>query len=1174
MRLTGIKLAGFKSFLELTRIGLPSSLTAVVGPNGSGKSNLIDAVRWVLGESSPKSLRGGDSEDVIFSGSKLRKPAGRASVELIFDNSDGTLQGPYASYAEVVVKRQLERGEDAQYFLNGSRCLKRDVVDLFLGTGLGGRNRYAILEQGSIQRLVDAKPEDLRLWVEEAAGISRYKDRRRETESRIRATRENLARLADLQGELNQRLEVLQKQAADAERYQQLKQQERRLRAELLLLRDRSAQAARQAQQQAIAGLESQLEARRAALASASDERERAEAARRQSEHQLSRRQAEVYQAEANLAQQAQAQVHARELAELRARELRQIEAQIGELETRSGRDSIRLQELARAIDVAEAQRQAALRAESERAVETEAAEAALAAAQAQWDGFSQQAEVPLLAAESERASLKMLERASAELHERLQRLQREAAVIDPAPLQSQLTHGSDALRQLEAEIARLTERLAEFDRELAVLREQRAAVESALHAARQALEDARGRHASLETLQQAALHQHDAELRQWLDLHALQQRPRLASLLRVAAGWETAVEHVLGALLQAPMAESAVTLPVSGPRSGAALVLGAHGSGVVSEDTLAAYVEGPSAVRDWLAAVGVAADAAQAAERVVQLAPGASVITAAGVWYGRGWVRYPRLEGEQAGVLARNLLLQRLQRQVEALSAETRSGEQALDGLLGRLRRYDGERRELAAQLEQSRSRHSRLLAERQALAVRLEQTQQRARELQQETAVLADQHRARLDELGTVRQRLAAAQSTADRLQLRRAELAQVLAAARQTVQQARAAQATAAQARSQAEVQHAGQHSARTTAAAALAELQQQLDTLRSRRTQAQPAESAQTPPADLAGRVAAARQTLTAAQQTLAAVRSELAAAESRCERAQYALRAAESDVESGREDLQRSRLEHENLRAHHQALTAQLAELLGETGADAAALGAGLNDKADVEQWEARLAQTFRRIERLGAVNLAAVPELDEARTRAEYLVGQQRDLEEALTTLETAMRKLDGETETLFRDTFDRLSALFAERCVRLFGGGEAHLELTGEDLLTAGVRVMVRPPGKRNASIQMLSGGEKSLAALALLFALFALNPAPFCLLDEVEAPLDDANVVRFCELVREMSAQIQFIIITHNKITMELADHLHGVTMQEPGVSRLVSVDVEEAVRLAGEAAEAVEA
>ncbi len=1178
MRLSGIKLAGFKSFVDATQLPLPTNLTGVVGPNGCGKSNIIDAVRWVLGETSFKNLRASDSEDVIFNGSRTRKPAGRAGVELLFDNSDGQAGGPYSAYAEIAVKRELTRDGGSQYFLNGAKCLKRDVTDLFLGTGLGGKSQYAIIEQGMVSRMVEAKPEELRHWLEEAAGISRYKDRRRETESRIRQTRENLARLQDLQGELHARLEVLVKQAANAEKYREFKQQERRMQAELLLLRCRALEIDSRAHETVVAELTSAVEAAKARIAEAESGAAAAEAAQHVAGQALNTEQAQVYEAESRLARAEQALAHIRELQVLQEREQEQSRGRFADIERRLMQEQGRESD-ARGALVAAEQALALARAQAEDSQRAgTAADEKLQAEQANWDQVAASAQAPLTAAEGERVRVQQTERNLRAAEERLARLEQERSALQTAPIQASLFDADAELAGIAEELARFQQRIETLDRDIAVLREERGTRESALNEARQSLGAARGRMASLETLQQAALREDDKDFGTWLDRHGLRERERLADALRVQAGWEAAAEHVLADLLQAPVLPESDALhaaPASGPKAGAALISGesaaANTAPAGDAASLAMRVEGPPALKELLAPVYVAESAEEALTLLASLPASASVVTRDAVWRGRGWLRYPSSNPDQSGVLARGAELRELRNKVQGYADAVQDGEARLAELQARTRTLDLERRDVANKIDQSRARQAQRLAFRQAQAVRLEQTENRARALAQDIEQLQTSRAQHAFELDAARAKLTALEADAERARAVRAQGQEQLARARDEAQQARANASRIVQRANEAQVVQAS----RVTAVSALERSRQELEAQRAAaQTQLQAltarAEAEAAPLQQNEQVVTEAREVVEVARARLMSAREALATAETLRVEAVSLRRQRETEKDEAIELAQQARIEFENLRARRDGVEAQFAE----TGFARTELHAALEEDATPAAWEEKLAQLGRRIDRLGAINLAAIQEVDEARGRETYLAAQYADVSQALTTLEDAMRKLDNETQDRFRQTFERVDSIFRERFPKLFGGGEAYMELTGDDLLETGVRVMARPPGKRNSTIQLLSGGEKAMTAVALLLALFELNPAPFCLMDEVDAPLDDANVARYCEVLREMSERVQFIIITHNKITMELARQLHGVTMQEPGVSRLVSVDVEQALAFAAPSRTAIEA
>ena len=1176
MRLSSIKLAGFKSFVDASVLLLPSNLTAIVGPNGCGKSNIIDAVRWVLGESSMKQLRSDTMEDVIFNGSKTRKPAGRASIELTFDNQDGTVQGPYSSYAEIMVRREISRDGNSQYYLNGAKCLKRDVTDLFLGTGLGARTGYAIIEQGMVSNMIQAKPDELRVWLEEAAGISKYKERRRETESRIKQTRENLARLNDLRVELQTRLEVLTKQATNAEKYKEFKEQERKLKAEHLALRLRSLSDQHTSQEAALAELTRSLDAARTRLAQAHEAQGLSETANRDSNHALSNQQNKVYEAESQLARQEQNLQHAKEHKAIKTRDLEQIGLQLQDLGQRESAEQARLAELTRSLNDLQAQAEAAETEEAKAQTGLNAAEQAVQSEQTRWDEFSQRAETPLFQAEGQRVRVQALELALSQAAERIQRLDSEHTVLDAKPLQSSLFDADAELATLTRELSEGQSRLQAVDQQIQELRDARAKEEGALHETRQTLQGARGRLASLETLQQAALRQDDAELQAWLREQGLGNVPRLASALKVERGWESAVEHVLQGLLQAPLLpefSQRVANLKKPQKTGVTVVDNSGDAGHGPADRLAAKLQGPAVIAELLLNIYVAPTHAEAMYRLNQLKPGESVIEPDGTWRGRGWVRYPQSEKDHAevGVLARGLLLSDLRTEVETQTQAVRQHEQTLELLQSRLTAVETERRERSSQFDSGRGRQAQRLAFRQTQAVRLEQTQSRCASLQQELDALRAAHAQQTQEITETRQRLTGLESVAQQLRAERGSLQQTLAQRREDLQKARAELSRVQSVRNQAQVQLAGRNSALEALRQVLADLVSRTTYLAAQReTQQREALALDAPIEAQLGGLDPVRAAVEREREALRLAREKVEAAEARVSDCVRLSRESEFAQDAARDKLQLAQIEFQGLSVRRQTLSDQIVE----AGFNIDELLPTLDASGTPEAWEEKLTAMTRRIERLGPINLAAIQELEEGQTREKYLGDQNNDLVGALETLESAIRKIDAETQERFKVTFERVNTIFKERFPKLFGGGEAYLELTGDDLLETGVRVMARPPGKRNSSIQLLSGGEKAMTAVALLLALFELNPAPFCMLDEVDAPLDDANVGRFVDVIREMSGNVQFIIITHNKLSMELAEQLHGVTMQEPGVSRLVSVDIQQAVDLAAkrETAEAV--
>lgn len=1168
MRLSKIKLAGFKSFVDPTTIHLPSNLIGVVGPNGCGKSNVIDAVRWVMGETSAKHLRGDSMADVIFNGSASRKPVGQASVELVFDNSDGSAGGQYANYNEISVKRQVSRDGQSSYFLNGVRCRRRDITDIFLGTGLGSRS-YAIIEQGMISRLIEAKPEDLRIQLEEAAGISKYKERRRETETRMNHTRENLSRLEDLREEVDKQLQHLQRQARTAERYKQYKQEERRVKAELLALRAQRLNEEVGAKERLIreqeTALEAAIAAQRALEAAIEKDRER----HIEASESFNEVQGRYYSLGAEIARLEQAIQHGRDLRRQQQQELEQVERSWREVQEHIQLDQARLEEIAAALandePALEQRREAALLSAEELAQ----AEQAMHEWQAEWDEFNRSAAELTQSSQVERTRIDHLERTLGQHHQRLARLEDELKILAGHGLEAELEALEQQLGERETESARLEGELNALLAAIRVAREHLNELASELDAARGRVQSARGRLASLEALQQAALGKNQGAVTAWLKGQGLQDAPRLAQGLEVEAGWERAVETVLGLYLEAVCTDGVDAL---------AGVLGSLQNGSVTffdtSATPAAAAPSINAVpllakvrSRWpldglLAGVYAADSLEQALALRASLAAHESVITPDGVWIGNGWLRLARDADEHAGVLAR-------EKEIHALTAQLQQDQALVEEILQRQEQARAELRSLEERREATQglvNQANRRSAETKALLggkqARAEQIRNRTRQIEHEVQELRGQIEKEDEDLRAARTVLHEVLGRLEVVSGRREELTARRDEMRRTVDEIRA---RARQDRDQAheiELRLGSLRAARASTEQGLERMHGQLNHMQARREELQRLQEESVAPlqalSDELEQMLTKRMEVEAA---LAEARRLVEEIDEHMRLRSQERNGAERKVQEIREALERGRMQWQEMTVRRQTLLEQLeaTEYTLQTLLDE------MPSEAAEEEWQRRAEELEQRIQRLGPINLAAIDEYAEQLQRKQYLDAQHADLTEALTTLETAIRKIDRETRARFQETFDKVNSGLQTMFPRLFGGGHAYLELTGEDLLNTGVTVMARPPGKRNSSIHLLSGGEKALTAVALVFSIFELNPAPFCMLDEVDAPLDEANVGRFCEMVKAMSERVQFIFITHNKTTMEMADHLTGVTMQEPGVSRLVAVDVEEAVQMA---------
>lgn len=1164
MRLTRIKLAGFKSFVDPTDLKLPTALVGIVGPNGCGKSNTIDAVRWVMGESSAKHLRGESMDDVIFTGSSSRKPVGHASVELVFDNSDGSLGGEYAAYAEISIRREVSRDGVSKYLLNNARCRRRDIRDIFLGTGLGPRS-YAIIEQGMISRLIDAKPEELRVYLEEAAGISKYKERRRETENRIRHTRDNLDRLDDLREEVDKQLAHLKRQASTAEKFQMLKSEERQKRGELLALRRQSYIDSRDNQAANIARCEKELESVVAELRASEASIEQARLQQTEATDHFNETQANFYRIGSEVSRIEQTIEHTRDSRRQQSQELAEVDRSLDEAKKHVEDDSRRIEEiddvLSRdqpAIDqLKDTQR---ISAEMLTRVETELGEWRV-----RQDEFNERHAEATRNAQIERNNIEQFERSMSTATTRMDKLSTEKQTLDIGSVARLIEVSIGEEVTAAAEEQRLQKNLESSQEKQQVLRENIRRETVALNEARSNAQTMLGRLASLEALQQAALEPDSSAADAWLLMNELDGQPKLAQSITTEPGWEKAVELVLGSHLEAIVVNGADAIDrclQDVPAAQLTLLNGISDSIKPAADALRNKVSGDVALNELMKGVHAADTLAQAMSMRDSLDEGESVITKDGLWLGRQWLRVARAD-TQDSVLLRESEITELKATLATLEASIEEIEERVATLNDQQTEHESRRETLQHSFNDAvRSLSdvkSVLLANRQ----RHEQQVSRQSQLDDEIAevnALSSQDADRLKKAQSQRSEALAQLQKMDAeneaLSQEKERLASAMAEARERADADRDAGQELA-------IRVESMRTAREATAQNLERMTSRIDQLTERQSMLNEllASEEEDPLTALEASLKDNLGARLAAETALTQSRSQLDNVELRLREHEQSRLTHDSEAQNKREALQQEQLASQEVLVRLKTIEEQLAE--HEYNIES--LIESIPAEATVESWESDLQKLEQRISRLGPINLAAIDELAEQNDRKEYLDSQHADVTDALATLEHAIAKIDRETRTRFKETFDLVNAKVEEFFPRLFGGGKACLQMTGDDLLNTGVSVVAQPPGKRVSNIQLLSGGEKALTAVALVFAFFELNPSPFCMLDEVDAPLDDANVGRFCELVKEMSERVQFIFITHNKVTMEMAEQLMGVTMNEPGVSRLVAVDVQEAAELA---------
>ena len=1168
MRLNSIKLSGFKSFAEPTNFQLPGQLVGVVGPNGCGKSNIMDAVRWVLGESKASELRGESMQDVIFNGSGLRKPAGRASVELVFSNEDARAGGQWNQFAEIAVKRVLTRDGTSSYYINNQPVRRRDVQDVFLGTGLGPR-AYAIIGQGTISRIIESKPEELRMFLEEAAGVSKYKERRRETENRLKDTRENMTRVEDILRELNANLEKLESQAEVAAQYRGLQAQGSLKLHQLWFLKHRDAASeeervkrevlaatnALEARLAELRQLEAQLESLRQAHYAAGDELHVAQGALAEASLEVSR-----------LEERIRYVVEGRQRLEARLLELQAQNARWSGQQTDAAQE---LEQLAGRLDASEAEGALLAAQVEDQAAQLPALDEALR--QTQGRSNAQRAQVAQV-----QQQIQVLAAESRSIDEQLRQLQvrrdrmaaEDRALAGPdesrlAELQRQSGEAAEALVVAQA-------RLETLQAQVPALDDERTARQQAAQAETSAQSVLTARLEALRALQEKV--QTEGKLKPWLARHGLDSLQGLWTRIHIEPGWEPALEAALRERLNAlavgrietvrAFADDAPPARLAFYTAPTAGIDNTHRTLPRLSDLLRLNDAGLQALlNDWLEGVYTAPSIDEALAARGRLTHGEVIMTAAGHAVSQHAVSFYAPDSEQAGMLARAQEIENLTLQARAqalLSDEARSAlvrsEAAYSEAAQRLATARRDAGELQTRAHQLQVELSRLTEQAEAARLRRDRLKDELAEVDAQLEALTEGRAAAEARFEELDMQLATTQE-------RQADLDEAVIVAERTLAAAREQQRTLERQAQEAQFASRALTARRGELERTLATAAQQFDANEQAAAQLRLELATLADASEQAG-LQAALEVKVAREAALGAQRSAYDDLSAQLRRTDEQRLGLERSLQPMRDGIVKLQLEEQAAALGG----AQYLEQLTQAEVDLAALAQSVADSGvRLQGLQGEIDRIQREIASLGAVNLAALDELTSSRERKTFLDAQMADLLDAIGTLEGAIHKIDLETRELLASTFEAVNGHFGRMFPTLFGGGTARLVMTGDEILDAGVQVMAQPPGKKNSSIHLLSGGEKALTAIALVFAIFQLNPAPFCLLDEVDAPLDDANTDRYAALVKEMSQGTQFLFISHNKIAMEMAEQLIGVTMQEQGVSRIVAVDMQAAVSLA---------
>lgn len=1166
MHLKSITLSGFKSFADKTKLPLTTDITAVVGPNGCGKSNVIDAMRWVIGETSAKQLRGGSMADVIFNGAGTRPAGAKASVELLLDNSDKRLLGEYAAYNEIAIRREVLRDGQSKYLINGTLCRRRDVMDLFLGTGLGPRS-YSIIEQGMISKLIEAKPEELRVFIEEAAGISKYKERRRETSNRMRHTTENCERLEDMRLELDKRLNHLKRQASAAKRYNALKEEEKIKQIELHALRWNK--------------LATEINEINTKLESKETSYQAYKADKVQFETEMTA--ARLHQGEMNeVVQEVQKKYYAHEtdIARLQ-QQIQNLENNIYNFEEELRRSEQHLQSQS-GMQVTQSNRLAYVQEEitayenktSVIAMEASSASEALSAAENsmhewrnQWDDMQIDYSEAIQQLNDAKNKLQRLEDRSEQCLLNIANIKQELDELDVDSFSVEIANSENEMAELQYAKESYLAEISSFEVTMQNLQGANNVRKQQLPTLREQLSKTQDKLAAMRALQQASLGHFSEKTQEWLSANGLAANECVLDKLTVQDGYAIAVEMVLYDLFDAICVSDWVDVKdkIAAMPAGIMFVnehdlqINSQAEVGASHQVLARFVNAPWSALEVLQRVLVAETTEQAFAMRAELPKGFSVITKEGVWLSASWMKKTKCQEEDQNLLNRQQLIVEYEEVVANIQNKINSLEDEVESTEAAIHDSRKQRDEMQYTLQQANIQIATINTKLDASRKLQDQSKiktnsfiEKLTRLEQESEENAIARIALAENVVQYEQELILLEERKSELQSGRELFDEALVVARERQQESY-------RSFEQHKFTLKSKQDERSLLDNSLQQISEQCASLNTQITTASSKLNESRAPLD--GYKESLKRRMheqSEVEVVLHEHEASLSAVSEKYLELERHVRELDVFLADARSSMESLKLNQASIQARQQTIEEQLQTF------DTSVAAIVLQEEASISAWDRDLAEIQNKIHRLGAINLAAIDEYDELEERKIYLDRQYEDLMKALELLGNAIAKIDRETKVKFKYTYDKLNAAFQKIFPRVFSGGSASLSLTSDDLLSSGVTVHAQPPGKKNTSIHLLSGGEKAMTAVSLVFALFQLNPAPICILDEVDAPLDDANVNRFIQIVREMSKAVQFIVISHNKLTISACDNLLGVTMKEAGVSRLVSVNLDQATAM----------